>query len=62
MIKLKRAYEPAGSDDGPRFLIDGLRRWFDHDPKKWPEFRRRYFREPDANAKELDFTVGHGSQ
>jgi uncharacterized protein YeaO (DUF488 family) len=20
-----------------------LRRWFSHDPKKWPEFRRRYF-------------------
>jgi uncharacterized protein YeaO (DUF488 family) len=24
---------------------DGLRRWFAHDPKKWPEFRRRYFAE-----------------
>ena len=22
-----------------------LRRWFGHDPKKWPEFRRRYFAE-----------------
>lgn len=22
-----------------------LRKWFDHDPKKWDEFRRRYFRE-----------------
>jgi uncharacterized protein YeaO (DUF488 family) len=21
---------------------DGLRRWFGHDPGKWPEFRRRY--------------------
>lgn len=20
-----------------------LRKWFGHDPKKWPEFRRRYF-------------------
>ena len=20
-----------------------LRKWFSHDPKKWPEFRRRYF-------------------
>ena len=26
-----------------------LRRWFSHDPKKWREFRRRYFRELDAN-------------
>ena len=22
-----------------------LRRWFDHEPGKWPEFKRRYFRE-----------------
>ena len=22
-----------------------LRRWFDHDPAKWPEFKRRYFGE-----------------
>lgn len=22
-----------------------LRRWFEHDPKKWPEFQRRYKRE-----------------
>jgi uncharacterized protein YeaO (DUF488 family) len=22
-----------------------LRKWFSHDPKKWAEFRRRYFRE-----------------
>ena len=31
---------------------EGLRRWFQHDPAKWTEFRRRYFREleehPDA--------------
>ena len=29
-----------------------LRKWFSHDPEKWDEFRRRYFRElasrPDA--------------
>lgn len=24
-----------------------LRRWFDHDPAKWPEFKRRYFLELD---------------
>jgi uncharacterized protein YeaO (DUF488 family) len=23
----------------------GLRKWFSHDPGKWEEFRRRYFRE-----------------
>jgi uncharacterized protein YeaO (DUF488 family) len=26
-----------------------LRRWFGHDPKKWPEFRRRYFAELRAH-------------
>ena len=26
---------------------DQLRKWFGHDPKKWPEFQRRYFGELD---------------
>ena len=26
-----------------------LRRWYAHEPAKWPEFRRRYFAELDAN-------------
>jgi uncharacterized protein YeaO (DUF488 family) len=26
-----------------------LRKWFGHDPERWPEFRRRYFRELDNN-------------
>jgi len=28
---------------------DALRKWFAHDPKKWPEFQRRYAEELDAN-------------
>jgi uncharacterized protein YeaO (DUF488 family) len=32
-----------------------LRRWYQHDPGKWPEFRRRYFKElaqnPDGVAE-----------
>src|SRR3954451_4810678 len=24
---------------------DGLRKWFGHDPARWGEFRKRYFRE-----------------
>jgi uncharacterized protein YeaO (DUF488 family) len=28
-----------------------LRRWFSHDPRKWNEFRRRYFSELRKNAK-----------
>jgi len=26
-----------------------LRRWYGHDPEKWPEFKSRYFEELDAN-------------
>ena len=32
-------------DVGP---TTALRKWFGHDPDKWDEFRRRYFRELDA--------------
>ena len=32
-------------DVGPS---DELRRWFGHDPRKWDEFRRRYFAELDS--------------
>ena len=28
-----------------------LRQWFAHDPDKWDEFRRRYFRELDARPE-----------
>jgi len=30
-----------------------LRKWFHHDPKKWPEFRRRYFAELDRAPEVL---------
>src|ERR1044072_7501038 len=79
VIKLKRVYDPVGSADRTRFLVEplwprgvkktamhvqawlkdvapssALRRWFGHDPKKWDEFRRRYFRELSANADALE--------
>lgn len=28
-----------------------LRQWYGHDPEKWPDFRKRYFAELDANAE-----------
>lgn len=31
----------------------GLRRWFGHDPGKWPEFRRRYFAELANHPEEV---------
>jgi uncharacterized protein YeaO (DUF488 family) len=74
MIRLKRAYEPATSDDGVRVLVErlwprgvtkarlkldrwskdvapsaDLRKWFSHQPERWPEFRHRYFTELRAN-------------
>jgi uncharacterized protein YeaO (DUF488 family) len=30
---------------------DALRHWFNHDPERWDEFRRRYFAELDANPE-----------
>lgn len=30
---------------------DALRRWFGHDPKKWKQFRRRYFAELDGEPE-----------
>lgn len=75
-IRLKRAYEAPGRQDGTRVLVDRLwprgvkkvdaeidhwlrdlapstelRKWYGHDPKRWPEFRRRYFLELKANPK-----------
>jgi len=31
-----------------------LRKWFGHDPEKWKEFKRRYFRELDAKPGLVD--------
>jgi len=33
---------------------DTLRHWFGHDPQKWPEFRRRYAAELDANPAPVE--------
>lgn len=32
---------------------DALRKWFGHDPERWPSFRERYFRELDAAPEAL---------
>ena len=41
---------------------DSLRRWFGHDPKKWEEFRRRYFAELDRNAAAVEPLLGAARQ
>ena len=33
---------------------NGLRRWYGHDPGKWPEFQKRYFAELDANPTAVE--------
>jgi uncharacterized protein YeaO (DUF488 family) len=35
-------------DAGPS---DSLRKWFSHDPEKWPEFQRKYFAELEKRAE-----------
>ncbi len=32
----------------------GLRKWFNHDPEKWGEFRRRFFAELDAEPESVN--------
>jgi uncharacterized protein YeaO (DUF488 family) len=69
-IRVKRAYDEPGTDDGMRILIDRLwprgmtkskleldawvkhlspsnelRKWYQHDPNKFAEFRKRYVAE-----------------
>ena len=77
-IRVRRAYEPPGSDDGLRILIDRLwprgvskdalkldawvkdlapsnelRNWYQHDPDKFAEFRRRYMAELKGHREAL---------
>jgi uncharacterized protein YeaO (DUF488 family) len=78
-IRIKRAYDPPGADDGLRILIDrlwprglaksklkldawpkhlspsnDLRKWYQHDPEKFAEFRKRYVAELKAEGEGLD--------
>ena len=36
-----------------------LRKWFDHDPKKWKEFRSRYFKEIGKLDEEVEGLLEH---
>jgi uncharacterized protein YeaO (DUF488 family) len=33
---------------------DGLRKWFGHDPARWPGFKKRYARELEGRGELLD--------
>ena len=39
-----------------------LRKWFAHDPKRWVEFKRRYFEELDAQPEEIRDLVTLGTK
>jgi len=43
----------AGNDEWMKEIApsDELRKWFAHDPEKWPEFKRRYTQELAAPDK-----------
>ncbi len=34
-----------------------LRKWFNHDPEKWNEFRKRFFAELDAGQESVDSII-----
>ena len=36
-----------------------LRRWFDHEPEKWAEFKRRYFKELQARRESVEPIAEH---
>lgn len=36
-----------------------LRRWYAHDVEKWPEFKKRYHAELDANPTGVDELMSH---
>jgi uncharacterized protein YeaO (DUF488 family) len=37
---------------------DELRQWFDHDPEKWAEFRKRFLREVGEQGRRLGVAPG----
>lgn len=48
--------EAAALDDWEKRVAPSseLRKWFDHDPKKWGEFCRRYNRELDEKSEVVE--------
>jgi uncharacterized protein YeaO (DUF488 family) len=38
---------------------DSLRKWFNHEPEKWEEFKRRYFKELEQMRDLVDQLIQH---
>jgi len=51
--------EDANLDDWWKEVApsDELRKWFDHDPEKWPEFKKKYKKELNDQKSELSEKV-----
>ncbi|MDE2088814.1 MAG: DUF488 domain-containing protein [Gammaproteobacteria bacterium] len=41
---------------------DALRKWFGHEPAKWDEFKRRYFKELDGEAELVQTLRGQAAK
>lgn len=39
-----------------------LRKWFNHEPERWAEFRRRYEAELKGNREAIDLLLAHGGK
>jgi uncharacterized protein YeaO (DUF488 family) len=39
-----------------------LRKWYSHDPEKWSEFKRRYFKELEDYSQEVEQLAKRASQ
>ena len=39
-----------------------LRKWFSHDPEKWSEFKKQYFKELGEHPQEISFIVKKADQ
>ncbi len=53
--------EIASVDLWPKELSPSteLRRWFNHEPAKWQEFKRRYFAELSSNPEAVTMLLEH---
>ncbi len=41
---------------------DSLRKWFNHDPKKWTEFQKRYAQEITDKQEDIDIILDEGKK
>ncbi|HAU0968314.1 TPA: DUF488 family protein [Legionella pneumophila] len=41
---------------------DSLRKWFNHDPKKWTEFQKRYAQEIIDKQEDIDIILKEGKK